>query len=161
MTAVLQWFLAVVFSGAAATKLSGRERFVRTLATLPWLSVRGARGASVGIPALELSLAIALVAARPVGAIASLVALCLFTAVIGVELAAGREFRCGCFGGADGAPVGWWTVARNLVLAAAAAFVAAFPASAAIGAALVGVAIGLVFLLVEVSAEAMTLARSR
>jgi Methylamine utilisation protein MauE len=161
VVAVAQWFLAVVFAGAAATKLSDRERFLRTLIAIPWLSLRRARFASVGTPSLELLVAGVLAVFPVVGAAAGLAALCLFTGVILVELLAGREFRCGCFGGADGRPAGRWTIIRNAALAAAAGFIIAFPAEPEIAAALVGVGIGLMFVLFEVGVETLMVARAR
>lgn len=159
--AVLQWFLVVVFLGAAATKLSQRERFLRTLSTLPWLSVRGARSASVGVPSFELMLAGLLGASPRIGGAVSLAALGLFTGVVLIEILSGRDFRCGCFGSADMRSVGWWTVGRNAGLLAAAALLVSVPGRNAGGAALVGVAMGLFFLLVEVGIETAMLARAR
>lgn len=161
IVAVAQWFLVVVFAGAAATKLSDRERFVKTLLTAPWLSLRLARLASVGVPLLELLVAGALAVFPMVGAASGLAALCLFTSVIVVELLAGREFRCGCFGGADGRPAGWLTIVRNAALAAAAGSVITFPAEAEVAAALVGGGIGLMFILFEVGVETLMVARAR
>jgi hypothetical protein len=161
VVAVAQWFLVVVFAGAAATKLSDRERFFRTLITVPWLSLRNAGLASVGVPLLELLVAGALTVFPVVGAAAGLAALCLFTGVIVVELLAGREFRCGCFGGADGSPAGRSTIVRNAVLAAAAGSVIAFPAEQDVAAALVCVGIGLLFVLLGVGIETLKVARAR
>ena len=161
MVGVPQWFLVVVFAGAAVTKLSDRERFVRTLIALPWLSLRQARLASIAVPSLELLVAGVLAVLPVVGAATAVAALCLFTGVILVELLAGREFRCGCFGGADGRPAGRWTIIRNGTLAAAAGSVIAFRAGAELAAALVGVGIGLMFVLFEVGVETLMAARAR
>jgi Methylamine utilisation protein MauE len=161
VTSFLQWFLVVVFAGAAAAKLSERNQFFRTLTTLPWLSVRRARFASLAVPSSELLLAVGLVAAPQVGAVAALAALSIFTAVVLLELLSGRDFRCGCFGGAHGTPVGWWTVTRNVFLAAVAGLVIALPIETTLPAGLVGVGVGLVFVLTEVGAETLALARAR
>jgi len=158
---LLQWFLVVVFAGAAAAKLAERNQFLRTLTTLPWLSVRGARLGSVAVPTSELIVAVVLVAAPQLGAAAALAALSVFTVIVVVELLSGRDFRCGCFGGAHGQPAGWWTVARNILLSAAAGFVIVLRPETTLPAGLVGTGIGLIFVLAEVGVGTMTLARAR
>lgn len=85
----------------------------------------------------------------------------LFTAVVGIELAAGRDFRCGCFGGADAQPAGKSTLVRNALLGAAAVPLMVLPPSTEVGAILVGSALGLTFLLVEVGAETVRLEQSQ
>lgn len=161
MTSLLQWFLAVVFVGAALTKLAGYDRFLRTLAALPWLSVSAARRAARAIPVLELGLAGLLLGAPQIGGGAALVTLGLFTAVVVGELVAGRDFRCGCFGGASAQPAGGSTLVRNGLLAGAATALLVLPQSTEIGAILVGTALGLIFLLVEIGVETLRLERAR
>jgi hypothetical protein len=58
------------------------------------------------------------------GALVALLLMAFFAAAIGVTLSQGRRPDCHCFGQLHSAPVGWSALARNVVLAAAAAWVA-------------------------------------
>lgn len=160
MAALLQWFLFVVFMGAALTKLAGYDRFLRALVSLPWLGPPNARRAARGIPLLELVLAALLLSVPRIGSLVALLTLVVFTTVVGTELAAGRDFRCSCFGGAGGQSAGKSTLLRNALLGAAAAWLLVLPPSSEAGAMLVGLALGLMFLLIEIGAETMKLERS-
>src|SRR5262249_60565289 len=75
----------------------------------------------------ELGVALALVvpATAPAGAVGALGLLLVFSAVIGGNVARGRRPSCHCFGQLHSAPIGWWMVARNGLLASVAGFVAA------------------------------------
>lgn len=161
MAALLQWFLSVVFAGAALTKLTAYDRFLRALTSLAWLSASSARRVARVIPFVELALVALLLSFPRVGAIAALATLGLFTAVVGAELLGGRDFRCGCFGAAETQPAGKSTLFRNAVLATVAALLLFLPASTEIGAILVGVALGLLFLLIEIGVETTRLERVR
>lgn len=155
MSSVVQWFLAVVFAGAAVGKLTDREQFVTTLVALRSLSVTQARLLARAIPAVEVMIVALLVSLPRVGAIGALAALGLFTAVIVRELAGGGDFRCGCFGAAHARPSGKGALARNAILAGAASALLITPESPHVGAALIGAAIGLLLLVVEVGGEAI------
>ena len=78
------------------------------------------------LPWAELGVALALLPARTAvwGAVGSLVLLVGFLIGIAVSLARGRRPACHCFGQLSSGPIGWTTVARNLVLAAVALAVA-------------------------------------
>lgn len=80
----------------------------------------------VGLPVCELAVAVALAASVSArfGALGALLLLCAFAARISVALVRGTETDCHCFGQLHSTPVGWRTLARNIVLAAAAGFVA-------------------------------------
>jgi uncharacterized membrane protein YphA (DoxX/SURF4 family) len=70
------------------------------------------------VPPVELlagALLVGQVARRPVAA-AALVMLVAFSAVIVVNLRAGRRPPCACFGAWSARPIGWNSVARNLLL---------------------------------------------
>jgi hypothetical protein len=153
MAALCQWLLLTIFVGAALGKIGSHDTFLRTLAAIPWLPLRAARIAARGIPILELAIAAALLAAPRAGAIAALATLAVFTAVVGVELAAGRRFACGCFGGAALRPADRTFLGRNAVLVAAAAGLLLRPGDRPLGAALVGVGAGLALLLAELVVE--------
>lgn len=81
------------------------------------------------VPVAELGVALALVAVPAWGAAAALGLLAAFTAVLVRTVRSGRQVSCGCLGALDrGRPVSWRTVARNLVLMAAAGLALAVPA---------------------------------
>ena len=153
MAALCQWLLLTIFVGAALGKIESYDTFLRTLTAIPWLPLRAARIAARGVPLIELAVAVALLAAPRAGAIAALATLAVFTGVVGVELAAGRRFACGCFGGAAVRPADGTYLARNALLVAAAAGLVVRPGDRPVGAALVGVGAGLALLLVELTVE--------
>ena len=123
--------LAVVFVTAAITKLADRDGARRAMAEF------GVPGRFVGtlaalLPLVELAAAAALVPDLTArwGAGASLVLLLAFSAAIALNLSRGRTPDCHCFGRLHSAPVSWWTVARNLLLALVAAGLVWGPAPA-------------------------------
>ena len=77
------------------------------------------------LPLAELAVAITLLPATTAwwGALGALALLLVFVAGIGANLARGRKPDCRCFGQLQSAPAGWSTLARNVALAALAAFV--------------------------------------
>jgi hypothetical protein len=81
------------------------------------------RPAAVGLPWLEVVLGALLVAqfGGRATAVAALVLLVAFTAVVAQRVARHDEAPCACFGALSTAPVTSNTVARNLVLVALAA----------------------------------------
>ncbi|HEX2272480.1 MAG TPA: MauE/DoxX family redox-associated membrane protein [Acidimicrobiales bacterium] len=80
---------------------------------------------ALGLPVAELAAAGLLLVSPTArwGGLLALLLLAFFAAAIGVTLSKGRTPDCHCFGQLHSAPVGWWTLARNVVLAAAAAWV--------------------------------------
>jgi Methylamine utilisation protein MauE len=153
LAGLCQWFLVTIFVGAALGKVGSHHTFLRTLVAIPWLPLRGARVAARGVPIFELAVAAALIAAPRAGAIAALATLGAFTAVVTVEVAAGRRFACACFGGAAARPADGSYVVRNAILVAAAVALVARPDDRPLGAALVGVGAGFALLLVELTVE--------
>jgi hypothetical protein len=77
---------------------------------------------AVVLPWLELTLgAVAVAGVRPqVVLVAMVVLLVAFTGALTRVLLAGRRPVCACFGRWSARPIGWWSVARNLLLLAAA-----------------------------------------
>jgi thiol-disulfide isomerase/thioredoxin len=123
--------LCAVFAVAALRKLSDRGSVANGI-TQFGVSVRVAPFATAMLIVSELAVAAALgfdrsVAVGALGAVALLVA---FTAVVGSQLVRGRRPACNCFGAAQERPIGWDTVARNVVFIGLAGFVAAFGAEA-------------------------------
>jgi putative oxidoreductase len=78
------------------------------------------------LPTVELVVGVALVVGpllwRRAAAVAAMALLAMFTVAVVHVVRSGINVECGCFGGSSG-PVSGWTVARDLALLAAAAFV--------------------------------------
>ncbi|MEA2203251.1 MAG: hypothetical protein QOE77_27 [Blastocatellia bacterium] len=121
---ILRLALSAVFGVAAITKFLDQDgareavknfgappAFVRTIAML--------------LPAFELAIAIGLLftSSTQVSAAAALGILMLFVVAIGYNLKQGRTHDCHCFGQLYSRPLGWPTLARNVVFALGAAFV--------------------------------------
>lgn len=117
--------LAAVFAVAAIGKLADREgsRLALEAFGVP-TRLRGAIG--LGLPVFELIVAVGLVfvASAAWAAVVAVALLLVFCVAIVRLLARGETPDCHCFGGVSSAPVGRGTLARNLVLAALAGFVA-------------------------------------
>lgn len=122
-----RFVLGVLFVAAGVAKLGQRRLFasaVRRYRVLPE-SVVGPVAA--GLPWLELGVGGLLIGgiALPVVAVAAAGMLVVFAAGMALNLGRGRRIDCGCRGVGVPRRIGWPSVARNLVLAAAAAAVAA------------------------------------
>jgi uncharacterized membrane protein YphA (DoxX/SURF4 family) len=119
---VLRLGLAFVFAVAGVGKLRDREGATRALrgfgVPVPW-----AGPGAIALPISELVVA-GLLVATPTsrgGAIAALTLIGLFVIAIGRSIARGEQHDCNCFGTMHSGPVGWMTLARNLVFGGAAA----------------------------------------
>jgi hypothetical protein len=137
---VLRAALAVTFAIAATNKALAPAS---TRESLPAFGVPRStvRAVALALPALEAIVAIALIA-QPTAAGGAWVALALllgFGVAIAAALRRGEAPPCSCFGAASTTPVGPATLARNAVLAAAAAVIAVFGPGESIGRALAGV----------------------
>ena len=121
---VLRVVLGALFLWAAATKLPDMAAFAQDVANyrvLPAVLVPWAAAAVVGIEAVCGIALITGILARP-AAVLTAILLLAFTAFLAQALLRGIDLRCGCFGGDE--PASWWTVARDLVMLAAALAVA-------------------------------------
>ena len=109
--------LASVFGVAGVAKLLDRAGSRQSMREF---GVPAAVATPLGLllPLGELACAVALLPAASAwwGATGALVLLALFIAAIVVNLARGRTPDCHCFGKLHSEPVGWATVARNVVL---------------------------------------------
>lgn len=116
--------LAAVLGTAGLAKLADRTGTRRAVVDFG-APERWAAPVALLLPLAELVAAVALVPATTArwGALVALLLLSLFVAAIGVNLLRGRKPDCHCFGQLHSAPAGWLTLLRNVVLAAAAAFV--------------------------------------
>jgi putative oxidoreductase len=119
----LRLAIAGLFAYAGATKIGDPTAFAVEIdhyQLLPWLAPYMA----AALPALELTLAVALVffpapwrRAAALGCLALMVA---FTVAAGSALARKLDIDCGCFGKGSG-PITWLTIARDVALVAACA----------------------------------------
>jgi peroxiredoxin len=121
---VARLLLAAVFFIAAATKLADRAG-ARRAAVDFGVPAAVATPFAFLLPLAELAVAGALIPGESAwwGALGALALLLLFVAVIALSLARGRKPDCRCFGQLSSSPVGWTTLVRNGMLAAAAAFI--------------------------------------
>ncbi len=120
VTAFLRSFLAILFAGAAYSKLRHQEEFfgvVRNFRLMPeWL----ASPFAAVLPWLELAIAIGLLVtpAVPYAAAAASGLLVLFAVAIAINVARGRKaIDCGCFRTGYKQPLSWLLVLRNVALA--------------------------------------------
>lgn len=117
--------LSAVFAVAAAGKLLDRRGTVGSLTSFGVPSSMLAF-VSVALPVVELAIAAALIptASAPWAALAAALLLAVFSVAVARVLARGDQVDCNCFGSLSAQPVGRLTLVRNLVLIAAALFVA-------------------------------------
>jgi hypothetical protein len=127
--ALLTALVGAALLGAAALKVADRTATAVAAETFG-LHGRAARAVWLPLVALEVGLAIGLIAGPPVGAGAAAAVLAVFSTAQAGAIAAGRSGApCGCFGARG--HLSWGSVARTALLAAAAALVAFAPASQA------------------------------
>jgi thiol-disulfide isomerase/thioredoxin len=114
----------VLFATAGLAKIFDRSGAKKTIVEFGFPAIL-AGFLGIFIPILELTTAALLVPIWSAwwGALSGLVLLLLFAAAIVINLAYGRTPDCRCFGKLRSERIGWRTLARNLVLAAAAGFV--------------------------------------
>lgn len=121
---VARLVLALVFAVAGATKLLDLRGSRRAIADFG-VPESLARPAGLGLPLVELAVALALVPGRTAWA-ASLAAVALLATFITgmvLNLARGQKPDCHCFGQLHSEPIGTGSIARNTVLLAMAVFV--------------------------------------
>jgi uncharacterized membrane protein YphA (DoxX/SURF4 family) len=122
----LRFLLAFVFLNASIPKLAARSEFRTAVANYQLLPDALIRPVSRWLPRAELACALALlfgIAVPLVSLAAGLMLLC-FAAAVAVNLARGRVIECGCFGASVPTRITWKLVARDVLLALAAAAVA-------------------------------------
>ena len=116
--------LGALFLYAAVLKIADPMRFAEAVANYRLLPGALVPAAAAALPGVELGVAACLLAGLWGRAAALVVAalMAVFTAATVQALARGIDLRCGCFG-ASSDPVTLWTVARDVALVGAAAFV--------------------------------------
>jgi hypothetical protein len=108
--------LAGVFMAGGAAKLAWRRE---TRANFTQLGLPRPDVLAVGVPIVELVLAVLLLAFPVVGGVLSLLALAVFTAVLAHLLRGGTRAPCGCIGSPrDATPLSGRAIVRNGGLAA-------------------------------------------
>lgn len=118
-----------VFLFAALPKLADPHAFAVSIDNYHLVSPQMARVAGATLPALELVVAVALLAgvhARG-AAVVSAGMLLVFAGALAHALRLDINVDCGCFGAAARSEVGWGSVARNLALTALCGVVAYAP----------------------------------
>ena len=121
---IVRLVLAAIFLVSAVAKfwsLKGSRQAALDLGVPKAL----APAVGLGLPLVELATAAALVptATARWGGAAGAVLLLLFAGMLALNMAAGRRPSCHCFGELSRGEISWATVARNVVLAAAAGLV--------------------------------------
>jgi len=121
---ILRLALSAIFGVAAVTKFldqKGAREAVKNFGVPPGF----APAMAVLLPAFELAIALGLLFSRSVwySALAAVLLLTLFVIAIGYNLQQGRTHDCHCFGQLYSRPLGWPTLARNIVFALGAALV--------------------------------------
>lgn len=124
ITVLLRIALSAVFGVAGVTKLldpRGTRDAVKNFGAPEPL----VPAVSIALPIVELAIAAGLLftSTNRVSAQAALLVLILFVVAISVNLARGRTHDCHCFGQLYSRPLGWPTLARNIIFALGAAFV--------------------------------------
>jgi uncharacterized membrane protein YphA (DoxX/SURF4 family) len=132
----IEWLLALrlvlglTFIVAGLSKLAARDDLARTVISYGILPSGWAQFVATWLPRFELMTGMLLVlgvVGRAAAALAAL-ALAAFTAGAIVNLLRGRVIDCGCFGPTRIKRVTWRTVARNVLLVAAAVVLVLDPA---------------------------------
>ncbi|HEY5885347.1 MAG TPA: MauE/DoxX family redox-associated membrane protein [Pyrinomonadaceae bacterium] len=122
--ALVRLMLSLVFGVAGITKLADqkgtRDAVMNFGAPKPF-----APSVALVLPLLELAIAVGLLfsATAWLSALVALLVLAFFVVAISINLAQGKAHACHCFGQIYSRPLGWPTLARNIVFALAAGLV--------------------------------------
>lgn len=114
--------LATVFVAAALPKLARRREFELAIRGYRLVSPASAKRLAAVLPPIELAGGLLLAMGLGTRFVAAALGVCLvvFSCAVVVNLLRGRRIDCGCFGSTVESRISWWTVARNLLLLAAA-----------------------------------------
>jgi thiol-disulfide isomerase/thioredoxin len=124
ITVLIRLALSGIFGVAGVTKLldqHGTRDAVKNFGAPEAL----APSLAILLPLVELAITVGLLfnTTVVVSSVAALLVLAVFVVAISVNLAQGRTHDCHCFGQLYSRPLGWPTLARNAIFAAAAGFV--------------------------------------
>lgn len=128
----LRLVVGVTFLRAGLSKFVSREHFALAVGNYGIVGPQASLYVARWLPPLEVLLGALLVVGvmRTQVSLALTVLLLAFSAAVVTNLAKGRVIDCGCFGPGAQKRITWWTVFRNVGLAAAALLIAALPSSA-------------------------------
>lgn len=115
-----RFLLGLVLAAAGVAKIANVADFREAVTNYRLLPQPLVRPVAAALPFVEMAAGgLLLVGAVPrIVAATAATLLTAFTLAVAVNLARGRVLDCGCFGAATPRRLSWWTVARNLVLAA-------------------------------------------
>jgi uncharacterized membrane protein YphA (DoxX/SURF4 family) len=124
---VFRFGLAVVFLLSGLAKLPRRAEFVEAVKNYQLVPARVGEVIGKVLPPVELAAGALLALGLGIRAVAALLALFLlaFSLAVAINLLRGRTIDCGCFGPVGPRRITWLTVARNVILIAAAGVVVA------------------------------------
>ena len=119
---VAQVAIGAVFAFAAVSKLGDLRAFALQVHNFRLAPIWSENLVAMTLPWVELTAAFALILGVRARAAAWILAALLagFTAGVGIAMARGLDFECGCFGKADHTRVGALKVAENLAMLAVA-----------------------------------------
>lgn len=127
-----RWFVAAVFLRSGIAKASELTAFRAAVANYRLLPAALERPVAVSLPFAEILAAVLLAIGLAPGVVALALAflLVVFATAIGINLARGRSFDCGCSGSVAPRTISWQHVAANIGLAVLAALTAIAPPAA-------------------------------
>jgi len=129
VTIFLRVFLALLFAGAAYSKLRHQEEFFGVVRNFRLMPEALAAPFAAVLPWVELAVAVGLLVdpAVPYAAAAASGLLLLFALAIAINVARGRKaIDCGCFRNGYRQPLSWLLVLRNGALSVGALMLAGF-----------------------------------
>lgn len=123
--AALRVALGVIFVYAATTKLADVRQFAEEIANYQLLPAAAVPAFAAAVMGIELCAGTMLIVGAFTRAAATVIGALLVVFIVGLSqaLVRGVDLRCGCFGGAE--PATWGTVARDVVMLAAAGLLCA------------------------------------
>ena len=115
-----QLLMALVLVIAGSAKLVRQQAFLDSVLRFELVPPIFARAVALLMPVFEIGVGVALVLRfLPEAASAlALILMLIFTAVIAITLARGKDVSCGCFGSSHDSRVSGRTLVRNLILVA-------------------------------------------
>ncbi len=118
--------LGLILLVAGGSKVAAPDRVIRAIGAYDLLPRRAVQPVARSLPLLEMATGALLLtgAAAGLAALAAAGMLAVFAAAVALNLARGRRFDCGCAGLSGSRPISWGLVARNVLLAGSASFVA-------------------------------------
>jgi peroxiredoxin len=124
LTSSLKILLATAFLAAGVSKMADRRGFQKALLDFG-VSNKVLGPLAVSLPPIELAVGLLLFVPKSAfwGSISALFLLSIFTAVLATTLVRGKRPVCHCFGQFNSKPIGWPTIARNVLFVICAAFI--------------------------------------